>query len=396
MMLFSRTKKYVLMHKDIQVARGDYDLSRHEFRKLTAVMKPEHMPVGTHMDSDVDLHRLNHWIRWRGIPDYRVGLDQLMDRLGVEAPTDLLDMEYALSVSDHYWLKPERDGSSYEDLNFFERSFNADGFGKAMFATVRAEAEESALHTPNNTLCGYHRKAWCRGGKLYLLKGGSPWFQQEPVMEWLAALIGERLGMDVVHYETEMYEHQLVCVCENMLDLETDLVPADDVLRDSVREKGEFVLDYYLDILERHGLKDAVKATYDMMLMDYLLMNTDRHNQNFGILADADTGEWLKVAPIFDSGTCLGALKNEDDLAAVEEGFEYKLFHGKAVIEESYIRQVARALKLDFTAIDDVPELLAAKLARHQGLTGIRNRRIEELSAMLSRRIELMKKMTLR
>ena len=68
----------------------------------------------------------------------------------------------------------------------------------------------------------------------------------------------------------------------------------------------------------------------------------------------------------------------------------------EAMARDPEVEAIARALKLDFTAIDDVPELLAAKLARHQGLTGIRNRRIEELSAMLSRRIELMKKMTLR
>ncbi len=384
------------MHKDIPVLRGEYDLSTHSFRRVESIMNPNHMPVGTMYDGEIGLERFNHWIRWRGIPEYRVGLDQLLDKLGIEHPSDLLDMEYALSVSDHYWIKPANDRNTYEDLNFFERDFAQEEFGKAMFSTIRFEASDAALHTPNNTLCGYHRKAWFhRGSSLMLYKGGSPWFQQEPVMEWMASEIGVRLGMDVVKYDVKVYENQLVSECKNMLDLDTDLVPADDILYAGMKKKGEIVLDYYMNLLESHHVPNAMEAMDDMMILDFMLMNTDRHNQNFGILVDANTMEWLKVAPIFDTGTCLGALKSDEDLEHIQE-FEYKLFRGRVIVDERLIGIIAKHGSYDFSALDDMPVALARKLAKFQDVSGMRNERIQLLANLLGARIERMKRLQLR
>lgn len=42
-----------------------------------------------------------------------------------------------------------------------------------------------------------------------------------------------------------------------------------------------------------------------MILLDYIILNEDRHFRNFGMIRDANTGKWLKPAPIFDSGSSL-------------------------------------------------------------------------------------------
>lgn len=42
-----------------------------------------------------------------------------------------------------------------------------------------------------------------------------------------------------------------------------------------------------------------------MIVVDYLLANTDRHYNNFGAIRNANTLEWIGPAPIFDSGTSL-------------------------------------------------------------------------------------------
>lgn len=43
-----------------------------------------------------------------------------------------------------------------------------------------------------------------------------------------------------------------------------------------------------------------------MLVLDYLIANEDRHLNNFGLLRNVDTLEWIGFAPIFDSGTSLG------------------------------------------------------------------------------------------
>ena len=47
-------------------------------------------------------------------------------------------------------------------------------------------------------------------------------------------------------------------------------------------------------------------ALDQMLVLDYLIANEDRHFNNFGLLRNPDTLEWLGPAPIYDSGSCLG------------------------------------------------------------------------------------------
>jgi len=42
-----------------------------------------------------------------------------------------------------------------------------------------------------------------------------------------------------------------------------------------------------------------------MLTIDYIINNTDRHYHNFGFIRNAETLQWLGMAPIFDSGTSL-------------------------------------------------------------------------------------------
>lgn len=42
-----------------------------------------------------------------------------------------------------------------------------------------------------------------------------------------------------------------------------------------------------------------------MLVVDYLIVNGDRHWNNFGVIRDAQTLEYLGMAPIYDSGASL-------------------------------------------------------------------------------------------
>ena len=43
-----------------------------------------------------------------------------------------------------------------------------------------------------------------------------------------------------------------------------------------------------------------------MIVLDYLIANEDRHQNNFGWVRDANTLEWIEAVPTFDSGSSLG------------------------------------------------------------------------------------------
>lgn len=394
MKLFFRNKpSYILMHKELPVLKGDYSFSKHGFREIREVMNEKHLPIGTtDPEGNLSLSNLNQWIRWRGIPAYRVGLYQLQTRLEIEDPLELLEREYSLSVSDTYWLKEETDDSTWASLNFFHRNFDQSGFGQAMFSLISQKASRTARHTPNNTTCGYHRKAWFhRNGELYLLKGGSPIYQQEPVNEWLASQIARRLGMDAVTYDTELYENNLVSACKAMTDEHTDLVPAKDVIRSAGFSETEFQLPLYMKELKKHGIRNAEKAMNEMMIIDYLLMNSDRHSQNLAILRDADTGEWKQEAPVFDSGTGLGCLVSDDEILQEEHESKCQLFNAKHFSHERLLDLIT--LKpYDLNNLEGLPREYGEKLLQYQPYTGITNKRINDAYKLFYKRINALKK----
>ncbi|MDD6231039.1 MAG: hypothetical protein PUA95_09975 [Lactimicrobium massiliense] len=384
---------YVLMHKDKPVLQGSFDFSRHGFGEDVEIIDPVLLPVGvTHEDGTLSLHKLNHWYRWRGIPGYRVGLLQLEERLEIHDPLELLEREYALSVSDTFWRKAADDPITWKEVNFFHRSFDQQGFGLAMFSNVGARAGHNARHTPNNTTCGYHRKAWFkRNGRLFLLKGGTPFYQQEPVNEWLACRIGHQLGIQAVPYNNEIYENNLVSVCPAMTNEDVDLVTAGDVLNSVHSDAKKFQYDDYLKALESHGIKDGKQRLSDMLVMDYLMMNTDRHNQNLGILVDANTGRWLQCAPVFDTGTGLGCLVDDDDIFEQYHSQSCKLFNARNFSHELLLDYIDLK-RYDFNALDGLPRAYGNQLVKYQSTTNISNKRINESYRLFCKRILMIRK----
>lgn len=59
-------------------------------------------------------------------------------------------------------------------------------------------------------------------------------------------------------------------------------------------------------LLRKLGISGVAHALDQMMVLDYLIANEDRHFNNFGLLRNPDTLEWLGPAPIYDSGSSLG------------------------------------------------------------------------------------------
>ena len=383
------TKKMSLMHKDIKVLSGDYDTYTHGFRRIRAIHEPTHIPVGVSNGmEDSDVKSLNYWLFWRGIPDYRVDVERLKRRFEVDDAKDLLEMEYALSVSDNYWLKPENEDLRYRRLNFYDRPFDHEGFAKAMFRSDHYDPPATAAHTPNNTLCGYHRKAWMRRPDgLELYKGSTGFHQQECINEWIASEMAQRLGMHAVKYEVKTYEHQLVSTCYNFLDKNTDLVTAENVIKMRNPGKKEFWIDIFLDILESNGIPDASERLDEQIILDYLMMNTDRHLQNHGILTDAETCRWIGMAPIFDTGTGLGCFVKTPELKDYEQHRTCKFLNARHFSHEDLLTLCVSLNRYDFSALNDIPQMFLDKMVRFQDQTGIPNERIEALAQLLQRRI---------
>ncbi len=82
-----------------------------------------------------------------------------------------------------------------------------------------------------------------------------------------------------------------------------------------MKEGGNTAVIQYLK-----KLGDEYYQTYtDMMVLDAVICNTDRHFGNFGILIDIKTNKPIKFAPIFDNGLSLLCYAMDDDLTNLDK-----------------------------------------------------------------------------
>lgn len=95
-------------------------------------------------------------------------------------------------------------------------------------------------------------------------------------------------------------------VCEDFVTTETKLVSAWRMtqLRPKVNHENTYL--HFVNICKEQGVPDVTAALDRMLVLDHLIANEDRHLNNFGLLRNVDTLEWIGFTLIFDSGTSLG------------------------------------------------------------------------------------------
>lgn len=302
-----------LMNKHTQVALVEYNEDIQAITNIYEVTNTEYAPLSFYNayynTSISNVEAMNQWFQGRAIPSSRKNLNRLLERLNVSSPSDLLNKEFALSLSDQYWIVEEHSRIQWEDINFFTHDFNSTGFLQASLddSFHSYTVQKDSLKTPNNTTDGMLPKGWIiENNKRVLIKGTYTRFEQEPFNEWLASQICKRLGFDycnyIVDWHTIMQDKVIVSKCKNFINENEEIISAYDVFQSSKKENNINDYEHYVCILENHGILDARKKITEMFVVDYLTMNIDRHLKNFGIIRNVETLKWERVTPIFDTG----------------------------------------------------------------------------------------------
>lgn len=362
----------ILMNKNTPVLEAEYNSGVGVFTNIYVLYNMDYAPYHLRNSNSLCV-QLSEWFKNRGIPSFRDQLDLLMHRLNVHAPSELLDKAFGLSLSDQYWLKPIDLDISYDKINFFENDFEYAPFMDASLSKNSDRIQnESSLYSPNNTTDGMLRKAWIiEDGIRYLLKGGYKSETLQPFNEVLASEICRRLGFDHIEYSLTIYKDMVVSKCPCFIDVNTELIKACQIMND---------YDSYIHKLESEGVEDARIKMENMFILDYLMLNEDRHLNNFGIIRNVNTLKWMDVAPIFDSGQSLN----------IQYDGEYKFFHEIKSFNE--IIQVVQDLnRIDIDKLQDLPAWFDDLLHQYQHMTSYSDQRIHKLCVLLNRQIHNLK-----
>lgn len=301
---------YFLMHEDTKLALFEYDN-----QTVTAVVineKAENkLPLLGRSSKSVE-SKTSEWIMNRGIPVTRQGIGTDLQLLNEKSAVDYMISNLGLSLTDHYWICPKDSGYTWKNINLYENDF------KSRYSLdLRDDKLSIAGKTnfvPSASLKGDLKKKWIIDsyGMRRLIKGNYNHTCRQSLCEVLAAQIHKRQNkFEYTPYELIEIssEGQLVtgCSCPDFTDIKTEFIPAIDIVNSIDKPNESNYYEAYIQYCAEHGIDEKYMRSFMeyQILTDFIITNTDRHLNNFGVIRDSETLQLIKPAPIFDSGNSM-------------------------------------------------------------------------------------------
>lgn len=257
---------------------------------------------------------LSRWLRHRTIPANRAYAQNFLSKNGLRENDfiGILQICKGLSLIDCYWVTDPEDTKTFAQVNLFDNRFSQ-VLSQIAFTGYGSSPASRFRSSPEFTTNGMLPKAWRRqNGRVLLYKGGTSGFAntgKEPYSEFYAAQVAQAMGIAHIPYGLSRWKGQLCSTCELFTSKEIAFVPASTLIDGA---KISRIIDWYA----AHGWQ---KELADMLVLDAVIRNTDRHLGNFGFLVDNHTNTLLRPAPIFDNGLSLYCYVMDDELENIAE-----------------------------------------------------------------------------
>lgn len=257
-----------------------------------------------------NIEEIKEWMSNRVLSLSRDNAKQIYNMFNISQSNDrttranICLMCQGVSVTDSYWIKLETDDKKWSEINIRQNHFKE-------IVDIALNGENPSKTTnpicPELTTKGLFRKAWIRDNKtkeLYLLKSDKHNENINTRCEVLASHILDCFtNIQHVQYsgrvrntQTNKMEEKYVDKCKNFVGEDYSFVEAREVI------------DYCK--LHNINFKEWAVKTFgskfaNIAIIDYILINTDRHDMNYGFMMDNNTGLLVDVAPLFDFNLAL-------------------------------------------------------------------------------------------
>ncbi len=267
------------------------------------------------LDLDVSGEGITKWLKHRTIPKNRAYVHNFLSKCGLNLnrPINIIKVSKGLSLNDCYWVVEEGFNGKFDDFNLYENRFSQI-LALIAFTGYGSSIRTSLASCPEFTTNGMLPKCWRRErGQIKLFKGGTSGASNtgnEPYSEFYAFQVAEIMGINAIPYNLSKWKGELCSTCDLFTSKDYSFLPVGRIVTTGGMKA---VREYY----ESLGA-DFVKALDDMIVLDALIFNTDRHFGNFGFLVDNKTNKIVAPAPLFDHGNALFNFAGRDDLSSDE------------------------------------------------------------------------------
>lgn len=318
---------------------------------------------------------LDTFIQNRRAPKHRENIEKLLQQSGCNTLSGFLNISHALSLIDTFWVKDEHSNLDWEAVSLFTHPFNE---------VIAKTAFEGGLHgqqlsttSPEYGTDGSFAKCWIRENEtIKMLKRGSSGASNaglEPYSEFYASQLVSKFTSNFVNYDLRTKDNRLCSVCDIFTSEDYGFIPyvAVDQRNTSVMQ----VLRNMKDL----GFVNEVRT---MFVVDALIMNADRHKNNFGFIIDNKTLEIQAMASLFDHNLALMSYAIDADELTFDS--EYYREHGPRIGDE-WVKAAAMCLTSKTRKL--LIDLHDFKFEKHRKLN-LPDWRLESLTVMLHDTIE--------
>lgn len=298
--------QYVIMRKNVPITVADFSDEGRMLWCSKEVYNEDYAPLWENQAAD----RFFRWWEERSVPIGQNHLQEVLREKGLVAPEEYLLKNLGLSLTDYYWIKPFDSPLTWEDVNLFQNDFANEIEVESI--KVNNSSREYFQYVPNSSLQGQLDKKWIiNDGKRYLVKGNRDETSAESINEVIATYLHESQGYDnYTSYELikiKNKEYDYGCISPCFTSEKKELISAYGVVTSQKQKNDISSYEHFIHVCGMHGIdKEILRRDLEYQIqIDFILSGRDRHLNNISILRDADTLEFLRMAPIYDSGKCL-------------------------------------------------------------------------------------------
>lgn len=303
------SKYYVLMNKDSEQAYfkvRDSDPFADFGNDFVLSDVVGNLPLG--------FTNINSWIENRKGSKHSQYIKDIMTQIGCETTEDYLRLTHTASINDTFWVKSESEDVTWNNISLYENEFS-EVVSKLAFEGVGLYNVNFPSTSPEFTCEGSYRKCFRKNNNLgqynsniYIYKRGGDYNKNfEVYSEILSSEIAQIISpYNSVNYDLVELHGNIASKC-NVFSNDKYGFASYAQIRNNATKNLKDIVRYFSSI----GSEQQIR---ELLVIDALCFNPDRHLGNFGVLFDNDTLSVVSISPVFDFNLSLLYSCNTNDL----------------------------------------------------------------------------------
>ena len=265
------------------------------------------------------------WVCSRSIDTHRTNSRLLRKaiRLSSTDEFDIAMSTYCATITDRYWFKPLDSNLTYSDVKF-----TSDKLSSIALDGKFLDNDKIEYQSPEFTNTGSFEKCWrLINGEWVLIKKATP---LEKFSELFVYRLGHYLKLNVARYLLDDYREDVILSEDFTEDGKWIFEPMESLIGDCEDYiENVRVIQSISKSLLRANKDELIEEYLNILFMDTICMNVDRHTQNYGFLRDSTDGKIESMAPNFDN-----------NLSLVSRGINEKVIHSPNRMISEFIEVV--------------------------------------------------------